>query len=106
MSEEYAAELAKIRVQQRALSERAGWLLKRLSCPTVDPVLIYYRYGAREEEPACAIGYDEDRLRSAYVDLFYGNREGRLSPVGVTVGGAFISFGELARRYPDLENDG
>lgn len=97
------AELEEIRSQQRVLAERASRLLKLLSFPYVDPVLVYNRYGARHEVPAEASCLDEDSpLRDAFDDLRAWDEDDYCAPIGVSVGGALIPYDELARRFLGL----
>jgi hypothetical protein len=94
------AELAKIRDQQRALATRAGEIMRLLSFPYVDPVLVFYRRGVEYEEELNAYIWEEETpLEQALNRLRSWEEDDYCSPTGVTVGGEFISYEELQRRF-------
>ena len=95
-------ELDAIRIQQKQLMDRAGWLMRRVETyPTVQPVLVAYHYGSEDRDEAFADETDADPLLGAYEELLREADQGRCSPVGVEVGGALLKMDELAARYPD-----
>lgn len=98
----WRAELDSIRAQQKQLMERAGWLMERIETyPSVQPVLVAYRYGREDHDDAMAFDDEADPLRSAYRELLDQEARAECSAVGVEVGGALLKMSDLRERYPD-----
>ena len=93
-------ELAEIREQQRALATRAGEILRLLSFPYVDPVLVFNRHGLRHDEEFYASTWDGDPpVAVAFNQLRTWQEEDYCSPIGVSVGGSMISYEDLFQRF-------
>lgn len=93
-SEELAALKAEInrrKEELRPLLDRRDRLLDILDGPRVQPVLVYWRHGVREEEPYEPYG-NECTVEAAFRMLYAMVENGNGAPVGVTVGGASMTF--------------
>lgn len=98
-------ELDEILIQQKQLSERAAWLLDRVETyPTVQPVLVAYRYGREDRDDALADARDVDPLLAAYEQLLNEENQAQCSAVGVEVGGALFTMHDLRGRYPNARS--
>lgn len=85
-SETAPARLAEINVARKALDAERMALEPLVSQPEVIPVLHYWRYGRRVEEPSI-YGTAADAMRY----LITGSEEGFLYRIGVSVGGYLIT---------------
>lgn len=84
-------EIDRRRAELEPLLARRNHLLSVLDGPRVQPVLVYTRYGQRENEPYEPYS-NTCTLEAAFGLLYEMADQGHCAPAGVSVGGALISF--------------
>lgn len=100
------AEIEELREQVRAITERIAYLRKLRSRPGVEPVLVYWRYQRKYEEPLEPWEWDdEEPLRAAYKSLEAQSEMGECSPEGVEINGVFCDFDSLREMYDPREKE-